>query len=287
MNSKHPAVSIGKMDTLCLHCHALKFKKEAPGMCCSNGKVALTALNEPLEPLRSYVSGTTDSSKHFLSNIRKYNSAFQMTSFGASKVINDGFMPTFKIQGQIYHKIGALLPESNDESKFLQIYFTGDREVEINQRCAISQGTKREIISSLQQFFHEHNNLIKLFKIALERMPSNDYQVVIRADKTPAGEHQRRFNAPTVDEIAVIMVGTDCEKRDIILHKRDSKLQRVNETHRSYDALQYPLLFWQGEDGYNFQVMQNNFNTNASTVKKVSYLPFFLQEKGLTPNFCA
>lgn len=83
------------MERLCMHCDALKFFKESPGMCCSNGKVSLPPLTVPPEPLRSYVSGATNLSKTFLANIRKYNSAFQMTSFGASKVVKDGFMFTF------------------------------------------------------------------------------------------------------------------------------------------------------------------------------------------------
>lgn len=67
------------------------------------------------------------------------------------------------------------------------------------------------------------------------------------------------------------MVGIECDKRDIILHRRDAKLERVSETHRWYDALQYPLLFWEGEDGYNFKIMQVNSNGNASILKKVIY----------------
>jgi hypothetical protein len=53
--------------------------------------------------------------------------------------------------------------------------------------------------------FHEHNVLIKTFKTSLERMPTDDYKVVIRADGRPAGEHERRFNAPQVDEVAVVI----------------------------------------------------------------------------------
>lgn len=263
------------MDNLCLHCHALKFKREPPGMCCSNGKVSLPSLNEPPEPLRSYVCRNDAMSKYFLTNIRKLNSAFQMTSFGASKVVNDcGFMPTFKVQGQIYHQIGSLLPDADDDSKFLQIYYMGDNEKELNQRCVVAKGMKREIIASLQTFFHEHNNLIKLFKTALERMPSNEFQIVIRLT-TPSGEHTRRFNAPTIDEVAIVMVGDEFNRRDIVLQKRDSNLQRVSETHRSYDALQYPLLFWQGDDGYHFKIMQTT-HTNESSVKKVRYDAMFL-----------
>ena len=65
--------------------------------------------------------------KHFQENIRRYNSCFQMTSFGTTKEIKElSYMPTFKIQGQVYHHIGSLLPLQNEEPKFLQVYFVGD-----------------------------------------------------------------------------------------------------------------------------------------------------------------
>jgi hypothetical protein len=38
-----------------------------------------------------------------LTHIQQYNNCFQMTSFGATKFIQENVMPTFKIQGQIYH----------------------------------------------------------------------------------------------------------------------------------------------------------------------------------------
>lgn len=41
-----------------------------------------------------------------------------------------------------------------------------------------------------------------------------------------------------------------------------------------YDALQYPLIFWQGEDGYNFRIMQIN---NPGRPKKVNYHAIFSQ----------
>lgn len=272
----HPKVLIRRMDKICLYCQALKFKNESIGMCCSNGKIVLPALQEPPEPLRSLFLGNHPSSNHFLKNIRKYNSCFQMTSFGASRIINEiGFMPTFKIQGQLYHRIGSLLPLPDEDSKFLQIYFMGDDEKETNQRCSINQGMKREIISNLQSLFHEHNHLIKLFKIALDQMPANEYQVVIKADKVPYGEHERRYNAPTINEVAVVMVGTEFEKRDIVVLKSDSSLKRVVETHRLYDPLQYPLIFWQGEDGYHFQIKQINPASGEPTTKKVSAMDFY------------
>lgn len=151
------------------------------------------------------------------------------------------------------------MPPVNADHKFLQIYFVGNFDDEINQRCAISRAVKREIIAQLQQLLHEHNQLVKLFKTALEMMPSDDHKIVIRADKRPAGEHERRFNAPTLNEVAIVVVGENLVSRDIVVRRRDGdNLQRICETHRSYDALQYPLIFCRGEDGYHFLIKMIN-----------------------------
>lgn len=205
------------MDIICPYCRAFKFKNEPPGLCCSSGEIILTPVIDPPEPLQSLFIPCS-LSKHFLENIRKCNACFQMTSFGASRIINDdGYMPTFKVMGQVYHRIGSLLPVAEEDSKFLQLYFIGNSEKKLDRRCAINDSMKRCIVSDLQTFFHEHNKLIKLFKYALDQMPSDDHQVFIRADRTPAGEHKRRFNAPSVEEIAVVIVGSEFERRDIIV----------------------------------------------------------------------
>ncbi|UYV84655.1 hypothetical protein LAZ67_X002997 [Cordylochernes scorpioides] len=223
------------------------------------------------EPLSTLISGATSQSKHFLRNIRKYNSCFQMTSLGATEIIRDNYMPTFKVQGQICHRVGSLLPLPDSDHKFLQIYFMGTTDDQVNQRCRFNSSTNQEIVSSLQNLLDQHNELVRLFKTAIERMPTDDYVVVIRADKTPAGQHERRFNAPTINEVAIVIVGEEFNSRDIyiiVIHRRDDNVQRVSETHRSYDALQYPILFWQGEDGYRFNIKMRDLKTGAEIDKK-------------------
>lgn len=93
------------MDEVCQYCQALKFRNEAAGMCCASGKVVLSPLPAPPEPLlsknRINVTGNSDDSKLLLRKIRKFNSCFQMTSFGATKICDrasDGrnFETTFK-----------------------------------------------------------------------------------------------------------------------------------------------------------------------------------------------
>ncbi|GFV36579.1 uncharacterized protein TNCV_2260981 [Trichonephila clavipes] len=60
--------------------------------------VKLPHLEAAPEPLKILLAGSTAESKQFLSNIRKYNYCFQLTSFGA-EIVTAQFMPTFKIKG--------------------------------------------------------------------------------------------------------------------------------------------------------------------------------------------
>ncbi|XP_053954721.1 uncharacterized protein LOC128860939 [Anastrepha ludens] len=77
-------------------------------------------------------------------------------------------------------------------------------------------------------------------------MPTDGHKIIIKADKTPIGEHARRFNVATIDEVAIVVVGEQFRSRDIVLYRRNEQLQRISELHRCYDALQYPILFWRG-----------------------------------------
>ena len=273
----HPIMLIGRMNIRCNACGALKWMGETAGMCCSGGKVRLQPLELPPEPLESLMTGETTRSKEFLQNIRRYNSCFQMTSFGATREVQEpGFMPTFKVQGQIYHLAGSLLPLPMEEHKFLQIYFMGDERREAWQRCNNISGLNIETVLDLQQMLHRINTYVQNFKSALQRMPSNEYRVVIRADLCPRGEHERRFNAPVSNEVAVVIVGNNFERRDIVLQRQNNQLHRISETHRSYDTLQYPLIFCRGEDGYHFLIPQIDPKTGEQVGgKKVSAMDFY------------
>lgn len=150
------------------------------------------------------------------------------------------------------------------------MYFIGDESTEVNQRCTIANHTRREIVRGLQIFLHQNNELVRLFKTVIDQMPSDNHKIVIRADKTPVGEHARRFNAPTMNDVAIVIVGDQFQNRDIVLHRRNEQLMRVSETHRSYDALQYPILFWKGDDGYHLNIKMIHPITG-----KQNYIEFF------------
>lgn len=270
-------VSLGTMAFKCQHCNALKWKEEAPSMCCSAGKVQLPPFKPLPEPLYSLVMGSHPEHIHFMDRVRKYNSCFNMTSFGAKQIKNDGFNPTFKVQGQVYHLAGSLLPTPQQEAQFLQVYFMGDDARETQLRCGNFPGVKQNLVSELQTMLHDVNNYIKDLKTTLDKVPSHlkNFEVVIHADRKPANTHAGRFNAPSTKEVALVIVGQQFMKRDIVLQSYDNKLQRISEIHRSYDALQYPLLFCFGEDGYSIDIAQRDPVTKLETKKTISAASFY------------
>ncbi|GBN36887.1 hypothetical protein AVEN_32254-1 [Araneus ventricosus] len=111
--------------------------------------------------------------------------------------------------------------------------------------------------------------------MAIEDNATEDLQIVIKADKKPIEGHERLFNTPVLNEVAIIIAANDFEKRDIVLTKRSSELKNICETHISYDALQYPLMFPSGEDGYKININQVEPGTSNQINKMVSAMSFY------------
>ena len=259
------------MTVECPHCNALLWSGEPSGMCCHYGKVHIPVLERPPEPLASLLLGEVEESEHFLSNFRRYNAAFQMTSMGCKDVTSRSeWNPCYKIQGAVCHKIGSLCPAPDTDAEFAQIYFVGDENIEATLRQNVIPGLKDSIIRDLQAMLHRENSYVRALITSHEILSENfeEYKIVINADQRPIGEHSRIFNAPDCNEIAVLMVGEEHGKRDIVLRYRDDRLQRIAETHRSYDPLQYPLLFSRGENGYCF-----DYKTTAG--RKITCMKFY------------
>ena len=95
----------------------------------------------------------------------------------------------------------------------------------------------------------DQNQYVKGFKSAIDKLKT----VIIRADHRPVRIQKRVFNEPTTDEVDIIVVS---HQQMLEIHL--NFLQRITETHISYDALQYPLSFWARDDGYHFQHSMTN-----------------------------
>ncbi|XP_044592007.1 uncharacterized protein LOC123270134 [Cotesia glomerata] len=140
----------------------------------------------------------------------------------------------------------------------------------------------RRIVSELDALLNEHNELLKILQPPL--CTSDNHAIVINPDKTPAGDHIRRFNAPDADDVAGIMVGDRTGAREIVIRRRNNNLQLIADTHRSYDALQYPLFFWKGQDGYSINIIQRDpvsAETNKNVKSKDYYAYRLMIRRGL------
>lgn len=91
------------------------------GLCWASGKIKLDPLLTPPQSLKLLFDGSDPDSSHFLQHILEYNNCFRMTSFGADIIQEGGFMPTCKIQGQLYHLHGSMVSTPDEPPQFLQI----------------------------------------------------------------------------------------------------------------------------------------------------------------------
>lgn len=232
-------------------------------LCCREGRVRLPVLQPPPELLKLLLTpnGCADSN-HFRDLIRTYNSLLSMTSIGCrvDERINNGSAPyVFKISGELYHRIGSLLPLPDSRPSFLQLYIF-DTEHEVENRIAPFSDTSKDrqvrprLVESLIRMLDTHNVLVRNFRCLRDRYVLSELQelkIRIRSDRDhlPA-----QYSAPTASEIIGFVVGdlsADQKGRDIIVEHRSQGLKRISPEHPSLIAMQYPLLFVYGEDGYH------------------------------------
>ena len=85
---------IGRMDQECIHCEALTF----PGKklnCCHSGKVDMPPVTQYPEQLRGLLTANDATSRHFLDNIRKYNSSVAFSERKRKPQMNQIFSACF------------------------------------------------------------------------------------------------------------------------------------------------------------------------------------------------
>lgn len=76
-------------------------------------------------------------------------------------------------------------------------------------------------MDKLQTMLHRDNDLIKLFKCALEQMPRNNYTLILNSMAHPKGAHPGTYNEPSSPrDVAVIIEGGNALNREIALVAR-------------------------------------------------------------------
>jgi hypothetical protein len=243
------------------------------GMCCKSGKISWPAMSDPPEPLRSLLDGTNQSNrmssaslssdsleaKEFRENIRNYNNAFAFSSLGVKidpSVYGAHGIFTFRIQGELCHRISTLLPPDGEPPKFAQLYiYDSDPRSQAQMRAnRVHDKVDVNTVLQLQRMIELHNPYVAIYRTAKERLDSEEH--VSLCLKTVDFPHldQRRYNHPTASEVGIIMVGNGedgATERDLRVQARGGRLHSISYLKSSYIPLRFPLAFVYGEQGWH------------------------------------
>nr|GEW04594.1 DNA helicase [Tanacetum cinerariifolium] len=111
---------------------------------------------------------------------------------------------------------------------------------------------RKDIVEGLIELLDTHNALVQFFRTAREKLANThvpNFQVRLY---NVVGAYE--YELPTGDMLGAIVYEPGPETQmdyDIVIEERSGYPQRVNKLHSSYMALQFPLLFLYGEDGYS------------------------------------
>ncbi|XVF49856.1 hypothetical protein PTKIN_Ptkin04bG0049700 [Pterospermum kingtungense] len=262
-------------------------------LCCLEEKVWLPLYKEtpvPLNSLLDYNGGVK--AKSFRDNIRMYNSMFQFTSIGGKidNEINRRPGPyVFRLCGQNHHKIGSLLPVDGETPKFAQLYIY-DTANELANRMrpfSTSPGATKpdeDVVKQLMKMFDETNIIVRAFRMARDRFGDTDY-VPVRL-RLIGHRSERQYSDAMSDEVAGLIVGDVdnlINNRDIIVDHKSLGLQRISDLHPAFMAMQYPILFPYGEDGFHldikYQSTTQRRQTKRGCVTAREYYAFVIQQR--------
>jgi len=196
-------------------------------------------------------------SREFCNNIWQYNAAFAITSVGVkidNSVTRQSGPYCFKIQGELYHLIGALLPHGNQTPIYAQIYILDTAE-QLNVRRANNHNLDPIVMDNLQTMLLDNYPYIGYYRHAYELIrekPVEEQEEITIRLHMNLQQDQRTHNLPTAKEIAVIIpkdrVHHAIDNRDVVLRARGEQLEQISQNSSSYSALHYVLLFPKGEN---------------------------------------
>ena len=176
-------------------------------------------------------------STHFRKDSRTYNNAMAMCSITAqhgwrNRAHNNKMDSMLTAGGQLLRRAGPLIPGDGEQPKCVQTYFYGGDEATkwrmLNTKKTIANSERNSyerVFSKLHNILMEADNkYIKLFLGVKEYVETHlkdriwDVKLSIHANESPSTlKHKGRLNAPTVNEIAILLPNSDIITKN---HKR-------------------------------------------------------------------
>ncbi|CAN1787038.1 hypothetical protein LINPERHAP1_LOCUS17467 [Linum perenne] len=149
----------------------------------------------------------------------------------------------FSIGGQIFHRLGSLLPPEGRPPKYAQL-FVFDTENEIKHRmnsCPSNiNGLSEQIIKELKDMFDEQNVLVGVFRYARDRLNADGVENVKIKLTANHSSDRREYDLPTMDELAILIVdetGEDTYHPNIIVQHISNEMERRPEVQFMIDLV--------------------------------------------------
>ncbi|KAK1402614.1 hypothetical protein POM88_002219 [Heracleum sosnowskyi] len=261
-------------------------------LCCAKGKIQLPRPPQTPEFLLKLYNDKAKGSA-FMRIIRLYNTFFALSSSGGNvdHSINNGGTPyVYHLNGQNHHVFGQLIPDEGQDPKFCQLYIYGTENEVGNRIRWIKDGhhIDTEVVQGLITLLDETNQLVRCFRTARDRFKEDDIidmKIVLKVCRSESG---RGNHIGPSDEVAAVMVGDlddTCGERDIIIECKQHGLKCISKIHPSLVALQYPILFPNGEDGFHDDIKFVE-SEHATTIQrdKVSMMEYYAYKLQVRPG---
>ncbi len=159
----------------------------------------------------------------FRDQICMYNSVLAFTSLGAKvdESVTGGPGPySFRIQGELYHKIRSLWLAKGQWPQFAQLYIHDTKHKHQNHH-AVMPSLDLMMLDQLLTMMYNINLYVKVFKMARDMMATEgapmDLKLRFIASRT---KDARWYNVPMANEVVALMVGDRYEaidRRDVDL----------------------------------------------------------------------
>ena len=275
-----PPSDLGEMDVECKHCGALMFKMETTWTktCCLGGKVEMEMFPKPPDALLRLLYQDTPQGRLFRQHARMFNNGLCLSSVKMTERRFRGYTPSIVIEGRVHQFMGSLQAKPGERPLFSQLYVhdpgmeTTTRLENMHVPVRLSEeerGLVRTTVEELQALLKEVNPFVRDFRQIVELADEEvtEGKLVISAKARPAGEHARRYNLQTnLEEVSVL---TNSLPHDLVVTRRDGKVETVSDLNPSAMPLHFTLLFPHGTRGWD------QFATHRDGKKRLSTREFY------------
>ena len=215
------------------------------------------------------VSRLTDRCKEFRKYLNSYNSPLAWASEGVDIIDHGVGHYDFRMQGQMRHCIGPLIPREGEDPKFAMICCVNSSQEQLDYRLLRNSHLHRDTLHGLQSALNTCNPFANALQTCLERQQQHPhpYQArLILKQMEPRRLERGTHNRPTANEVATVVSGlddlngTNHVERNIVVETRDGALQRIPYWHSCYMPLRYPLIFPYGEASWQQNTRMGSIN---------------------------